>query len=142
MATGSHGNSGKLEVSELLVILGELTLSLEHGDTDFGLVIRSSGENLGLLGWDGGVSVNQTSKDTTHSFDTEGKRSNIEKQNVLDVTGQDGTLDGSSDGNGLIRVHLPVGLFIEEIMDELLDLWHSCRTTNEDDFVDLVLGKT
>lgn len=72
VATGSHGNASEVEVSKLLVVLSEFTLTLKNCDTDLGLVISSRGESLGLFGGNGGVSGNETGKDTSHSLDTEG----------------------------------------------------------------------
>ena len=58
-------DTNKLEVSEQLVVTDELTLSLVDLDLDSGLVISGGGEDLGLLGWDGGVAVGERSHDTT-----------------------------------------------------------------------------
>lgn len=87
MTTGSHRDTGQLEITELLVILSEFTFALEHSDTDFSLVISSGGESLGLLGRNCSVSSDQTSENTSHSLDTQRQRSNIEEENVLYVTG-------------------------------------------------------
>ena len=40
--TGSHGDALKIEIAQLLVVLGELTLTLQHRDADLGLVVGSS----------------------------------------------------------------------------------------------------
>ena len=45
-----------------------------------GLVVGVSGEDLGLLGGDGSVSVDEDSHDTTNGPDTEGGRSNFEQE--------------------------------------------------------------
>src|SRR5690606_2564043 len=66
---------------------------------------------------------------------------NIEKKNLLSlgrsVTRKDSSLDGSTVGDGLIWVDGLVWLLsVEEVRDELLDLWNTGGSTNEDDLVD------
>ncbi len=62
------------------------------------------------------------------------------------VTRKDGGLDGSAVRNSLIWVDGLVGLLaVEEVGDELDDLWDTSGTTDKDDLVDvglLVLGIT
>jgi hypothetical protein len=48
------------------------------------LVIRIGGESLGLLGWNSGVSLDKGSHDTSGSLNTQGQRSNVKKQKILD----------------------------------------------------------
>ena len=49
-------------------------------------------------------------------------------------------LDCGTISNSLIRVDgLLKLLAVEEIAQELLDLWNTCGTTNQDDLVDLAL---
>jgi len=47
------------------------------------LVVRVGGEGLGLLGWNGSVTLDESSHDTAGSFDTKGQWSNIEKEKIL-----------------------------------------------------------
>lgn len=131
MTTRSHRDTGQLKITELLVILSEFTFALEHCDTDFGLVISSGGESLGLLGRNGSVSADQTSKNTSHSLDTQRQWSNIEEENVLYVTGQDSALNSSTDSDGFVGVDGTVGLFAEEGLDEFLNFGHTGGATNE-----------
>lgn len=130
-----------------MVILGHGSFTFEDLNEDTGLVISISGEGLGLLGGDGGVSGDEDSHDLTSSFDTHGKGGNVEKEDVLDVfgsrTSQDSSLDGSTVSDGFIGVDGSVGfLTVEEFLDKLDDLGDTGRTTDEDDFVDGVLGHT
>lgn len=97
---------------------------------------------MGFLGWDGGVSVDQSSEDSSHGLNTQGKWSNIEKKNIFNISSQDCTLNGSSYGDGFIWVHTLVWRFTEELRNAFLNLWHSSHTTNEQNLVDFVLGKT
>ena len=139
--TGSHGNTLKIEVTELFVILGELTLTLKDGDTNLSLVVSGSGEHLALLGWDGRVSGDQPSEDTAHGLNTKRKRSNIKEEDILDIASKDGALDGSTDCNGFIRVHTSVRLLAEEVLDSLTDLGNTAGATNHENFVDASLGQ-
>mmetsp|Transcript_63863 Transcript_63863/g.73238 ORF Transcript_63863/g.73238 Transcript_63863/m.73238 type:complete len:178 (-) Transcript_63863:964-1497(-) len=102
------------------------------------------GEGLRLLGGDNGVSGNDLSEDTTDGFDTQGQGSDIEQQNttnsLIRFRSQDTSLNGSTIGNGFIRVNTSVGfLSVEEVLDQLLDLGDSGGTTNKNNFVDISL---
>jgi hypothetical protein len=141
VATGSHGDASQLEVTELLVVLRELALTLQNSDTDLGLVVCSSGEGLGLLGGDSGVSSNKTGKNATHGLNTEGQGSHIKEQNVLDITSEHSTLDSSANSDCLVGVNTTVGLLAEEALNEFANLGHTSGATNEQHFVDLVLGE-
>ena len=67
---------------------------------------------------------NQLGEDTASSLDTEGKRANIDKNNVSCSFGarEDSTLNGGTVSDGLIRVD-PLGRFLatEELLEELLN---------------------
>jgi len=143
--TGCGRDSDKVELSELMVISGHLTLTLENLNFDAWLVINSGGEFLHLLGGDGGVSGDDDGHDGSVGLNTLGKRGDIEEEEILDglgtLTGEDGGLDGSTEGDGLIGVDGSVKLLAaEEVLEHGLDLGDSSGTTNKDDFVDLVLG--
>ena len=139
--TVGRGDTDKLEVAEHLVVLDELTLTLEDLDLDGGLEISSGGEDLGLLGGNSGVAVDQTSEDTTEGLDTEGEGSDIEEEKVLDLTGEDGTLDSGTDGNSLIGVDGLGRVTAEDGLDGLGNLGHAGHTTNEDDLLDVLGGE-
>jgi hypothetical protein len=105
------------------------------------LVISVGRENLRLLGGDSGITLDERSHDTASGFNTERERSNIEKKKILGllggITSKNGSLDGSTIGNSLIRVDGLIGLLtVEEIRDHLLYLGDTGRTTNKDDIVD------
>lgn len=133
----SGGNANKLEVAQHLVVTDELTLTLVDLDLDSGLHVSSGGEGLGLLGGDGGVAVDQTGEDTAEGLDTEGKRSDIEQENVSDLTSQDGTLNSGTNGNSLVGVDGLGGLTAEEGLDGLSDLGHTGHTTDQDDILNV-----
>jgi len=139
---GGRGDTREGEVTNELVVTDQLTLTLVDTDLNGGLASGSSREDLGLLGGNGGVSVNQSGEDTTEGLNTERKGSNIKEKNVLNLTGKNGTLNGSTNGNSLIGVDRLIGLLAEERLDGLGDLGHTGHTTDEDDLINLVSLKT
>jgi len=145
--SGGRGDTIKVEFTQQVVVLGHGSFTFEDLDEDTRLVISVSGEDLLLLGGDSSVSGDKDSHDTTSSFDTVGKRSDIEQQEVLDgfvtLTGKNGSLDSSTVSNSFIGVDGSVGfLTVEEVSDQLNDLGDSGRTTDQDDVVDEILGDT
>lgn len=137
--TVGRGDTDKLEVAQKLVVADELTLTLVNLDLDGALEISSGGEDLGLLGGDSGVTVDQTREDTTEGLDTERKRGNIEQEKVSDLTSENGTLDSGTNGNSLVRVDGLGRVTTEDALHRLGDLGHASHTTDEDDLLD-VLG--
>ncbi len=56
--------------------------------------------------------------------------------------GQDGSLNGSSVGNGFVGVYASVGLFsVEEVLEKLDDFGDTGRSSNQNHFVDLVFAE-
>ena len=111
------------------------TLTLVNLDEHTGLAVGVGGEDLRLLGVDGGVSLDKGSHDTTGSLDTEGERSDVEQEKVLDflrgVPGEDRSLDGSTVSDSLIRIDALVELLsIKEVGDEFDDPWDAGGTTD------------
>lgn len=143
----SWWNTSELELSEEMVVLGHLSLSLVDHDHDRWLVIAGGGESLGLSSWDGSVSINDVGHEGSFSLDTHGKWGNIEEEelggHLTTVTGENGTLNSGSVGNGLIWVDSLVELSsTEEISKKRLNLWDSSGSTYQNDLVNLVLSKT
>ncbi len=136
--TVGRGDTNELEVAEELVVLDELTLTLVDLDLDSGLEISGGGEDLGLLGGDGGVTVDQTGEDTAQGLNTEREGGNIEKEKVLDLTGENSTLNSSTDGDGLIGVDRLGGVTAEDALDGLSDLGHAGHATDEDNLLNLL----
>ena len=74
-----------MEDAEALVVAGKLTLALQDIDLNRGLVIRSSGEDLALVGRNGGVALNDLGADAAQSLNAEAQRGDIQQQQALDV---------------------------------------------------------
>lgn len=134
------GNSAQIELSQKLVVSGHLSLSLEDSDGDDSLVVGSSRVNLGLLGGNGGVSLNHLGHNSSQGLNSQREWSNIDEEDILDGSLHDSSLDGSSDGDGFIGVDGFVWGLSEELLDEFLDLGHSGHTSDQDDFLDFFLG--
>ena len=77
-SSGSGSNTVQTELSEGLIILGELTLTLYYVDIYCGLIISSGREDLALLGRNGCISLNQSGSNTTHGLDRQRQRSYIQ----------------------------------------------------------------
>lgn len=143
--TRSRRNTSKLELAEEVVVLGALTLTLEDLDKDTRLVVGEGGEDLGLLGGDGGVAGNELGHHTPSGLDTHGEGSDVKQQNLVGrlgagVTGENGSLDCGTVGDSLIGVDGAVGLLAVEVVgDELLNAGDTGGATDEDDLVDLAL---
>jgi hypothetical protein len=139
---GGGGDTGKSEVTDQLVVSNKLSLTLENSDLDGSLTLSGGREDLGLLGGDRRVSVDESSEDTTESLDTKRQRSNIKQEDISDLTGKNSTLDRSTNGNSLIGVDGLVGLLAKDGLDSLNDLGHSGHTSNEDNLINLGRGDT
>jgi len=140
-------DSLKVEFTENMVILGHLSLSFKDLNEDTWLVLSIGGESLGLFGWDGGVSLDNISHNSSSGLDTLGKWCNIEEKELLSLlvtlSGKDGSLNGSTESDGLIWVDgLVEVLSVEEIGEHRLNLWDSGGSTDEDDLVDLTFTNT
>jgi len=139
------GDAVEVELSEEMVILGHLTLTLANLDVNGGLVVNLGGEGRGLLGGDASVPGDEHGHDTADGLNTLGKGCNIEEKEILDhiatLTHEDSSLDGSTEGNSLIGVDGAVeGLAVEEVAEHGLNLGDSGGATNKDDLVDLRLA--
>ena len=142
--TRSRGDARELGLAEEVVVLGPSTLTLVDLDQDTGLVVGVGREDLRLLGGDGGVTLDEGGHDTTSGLDTEGKRGNIEEEEILGllggVTRENGGLDSGTVGDSLIGVDGLAGLLaVEEVGDKLDDTGNTGGTTDEDDFVNVGL---
>ena len=78
--TGSKGDVGEFEFSEESVVLGTGTFTLVNLDEHTRLVVGAGGEDLGLLGGDGGSSLDESGHDTTSGPDAEGDRGDIKQE--------------------------------------------------------------
>ncbi|TVU19701.1 hypothetical protein EJB05_35868, partial [Eragrostis curvula] len=139
-AAGRRRDAGQLELAEEVVVLGPGALSLVHLDQDAGLVVGVGGEDLLLLGRDGGVPGDQHGHHTTGGLQTQGQRRDVEQQQVLHflvaLAAEDGGLDSGAVRHGLVGVDaLAELLAVEEVLEQLLHLGDTGGAANEDDVV-------
>ena len=94
----------------------------------------------GLLGGDGGSTVDQFGHDSSDSLNTLRKRSNIQQQNlrsgISSLSGQDSSLNSSSVSNSLIGIN-PLGGFLssKEFRDETLYLGNTAGSSNKNNII-------
>ena len=128
----------QLEHPELLVVRRDLALALVDLDLHGGLVVLGGGEDLGPLGRDRRVPLDELGHDAALGLDAEGQRGDVEEQDVLDLALEDTGLERGADGDDLVRVDALVGVLAAgQLLDELGDGRHAGGATDENDVVDL-----
>src|SRR5699024_10519480 len=65
-AARSGSDAAQLEAAQGLVVSSHFPLALEHVDLNGGLAVSGGGENLALVGGDGGVAVNEPGEHAAH----------------------------------------------------------------------------
>ena len=99
-----------MEAAEGLIVSRHLALALKHVDLNGGLVVGSGGEDLALLGGDGGVALDELGAHAAEGLNAEGQRSDIQQEDVLDVAAENAALNGRADSDALIGVDALEGL--------------------------------
>ena len=123
-AARSRREAGQLECPEPLVVRRHLALALVHLDEHRRLVVVSGGEDLGPLGRDGRVALDEPRHDAALGLDAQRQRGHVEQQDVLDLALEHAGLESSADGDDLVRVHALVGLLAGLRLHELGDGRH------------------
>src|SRR5664279_904842 len=95
--TGSRRDTGELEGAQTLVVLSDLALTLEYLDENRGLVVIGGGEDLGTLGRDGRVALDELSHEPTFGLNTQGQRSHVNQQDILAIALQHAGLQARAD---------------------------------------------
>ena len=140
-ATRRRRNTFQVELTQFLVVCSHLALALGDADGHGVLIIVGRGEDLGLLGRDGRVALDQAGEDTTQRLDAQRQRGHVEKQDVFHVTLQDAGLDGGTHGNHFIRVHTLVRILAEEGLHGFLDFRHAGHAADQDHVVNVRCGQ-
>ena len=140
-AARSRGDTNEVELAKILVINGHLTLSLQRLNLYLGLIVHGSGECLLFLGGDRSVSRNELGHHASEGLNAETERGDIKEENILHISLEDAALDGGAHRHDLVRVDTTAGLFPKEIFDRLLNLRHSGHAANQNDLMDVRLGK-
>jgi hypothetical protein len=142
LATGHRRDTGELELSEQPVVPTLRTLALVYGERNSCLVILDGGECPTFVGRDGSVARDNDAEDIALHGNTEREWGNVEKKQVgslvRGLAGEDGSLNGSTVGDGLVGVDRLVQLAaIEELANQGLDLWNPCRAPDKNDIIHL-----
>ena len=130
-------DTDQIELPQKLVVGGHFPLALENADGDRRLAVLGSGEHLAFARRNGGVSVDQAGEDAAQGLDAQTERGDVEKQDVLDVAGEDTALNGGADSHHFVGVDAFVGLAAEKFLDRFVDLGHAGHAADKDDFADL-----
>ena len=88
------------------------------------LVVGGGGEHLAFAGGNGGVALYQPGHHPAQGLDAQRKRGDVQQQHVLDVAHQHAALDAGAQRHHLVGVHPAVGLLVEHLLDNVLDLGH------------------
>ena len=120
-----------------LVVLREVTLALVDLDHHRRLVVIRRGEDLGALGRDRGVPLDDLGEHATLGLDAEAQRGDVEQQHVLDLALQHTGLQAGAQGNDLVGIDALVGLLAAgQLLDQLNDGRHPGGATDQDHVVD------
>ena len=136
-APGSGGDAVQAEHAQGLVVFGKFTFALEDVDLNGGLAVRGGGEDLGFLGGDGGVALNDLGEHAAQGFQAQGQGGNVQKQQALDLAAQNAALDSRANCNALIRVQVLGRLFAGNPGNRFLNRNNTGGTANQQDLVKL-----
>ena len=104
-AAGCRSDAVELEAAEGLVISSHFPFALQYMHLNRGLAVGSGGEDLALLGGDGGISLDELGEHAAHGLNTQRQRGDIQQQQSLDVAAQHAALNGSAHCNALVGVN-------------------------------------
>ena len=133
-------NTDQLKTSQCLIISRHFSLALQDMNTNRRLVVCGSRESLTFSGRNGGVTFNKFRHNTTKSFNSKRKRSNVEKQYILHITGENTSLNRSADGHNFVRIYAFVRFFSKKIFDHFLYFRHSRHPAHQNYFIDILCG--
>lgn len=86
---------------------------------------------LALLCGNCGISVYKFGEDTTQGLNTQREWGHVQQKHVSDVTGQNASLDGCSDGNSLIGIDGLAWSAAKQILNSLLNLHNQTNSLTE-----------
>ena len=136
----SRRNVAQFEAAECLVVGSHRSFTLKNMDVNRRLVVSCCGEYLGLGSRDGGISLDHGCEYAAQCFNTQGKRGNVEEENVLDFAFEYAGLNSCADCNGFIRVD-SLGWFLAELVaDQCLYCRDTGRTADEENLINIGNG--
>ena len=127
----------QVELTERLVGLRHFALALQHMHGHCGLIVVSGREGLLGLGRNRGVLLDQLGHHTAQGLDAQAQRRHVEQQHILDLTAEHTALNGRTDRDRLIGIHILTRLLAEEFTHLLLHLGHTGLATDQQHVIDL-----
>ena len=107
-------------------------------DLDLGLAVGGGGEDLRLLGGDGGVAVDQAGEHAAHRLNAQRQRGDVQKDHALDVAAHDAGLNGRADGNTLIGIDALEAFLAGDGLDGVLHGGDSGGAADQEDLGNVV----
>ena len=128
----------KLERAEQLVVARELAFTLVDLDHHGRLVVVGGREDLGGLGRDGRVALDELRHHAALGLDAEAQGGDVDEQHVLALAPDDARLEGGAHGDDLVGVDALVGLLAAgEFRDDVGDGGHAGGAAHHDHVVDV-----
>ncbi|CAG5074352.1 Similar to NAD-specific glutamate dehydrogenase (Achlya klebsiana) [Cotesia congregata] len=82
-SSGCRRNTRQFKLSKKIVVLGHGTFSLVDLNEHTGLIVRVGGESLGLFGWNGSVTLDQSSHHASSGLNSKRQWRNIQQKKIL-----------------------------------------------------------
>ena len=136
-AAARRSDAVQMEAAEALIVSRHLALALKDVDLNGGLVVSGGGEDLALLGGDGGVALDELGAHAAESLDAEGQRSDVQKEDALDVAAENAALNGRADSDALIGVDALEAFLADQGLDHLLNCGDTAGATDQQDLGDI-----
>ena len=109
-------------------------------DFNGGLIGLGRAENIGLTNWNRRVSRNQHLHQTTDGLQPQGEGCDVVEQEIPQFPSQNSSLDGSSDGHHLIRIHRLAGVKWHKGAHQLLHHRHTGGASHQHHIIDVIRG--
>lgn len=106
-------------------------------DLNRGLIILRGRIDIRFAGRNRRVPLDHLGHHPSERLDSEGKGSDIEQQDILDVTGDDPRLYGRSQSYRFVGIHAGVRFLSEKLFNLLYDERHPGGSSDQDDLLDL-----
>src|SRR5437870_12788652 len=94
-----------MECPQVLVIARKGALPLQNLDLHPRLIVAVGRKNLRFTSRNRGITRNHRRSHATGGFNRQGKRSNVEYENVLEVSFKEAALNSCANRDYLVRIH-------------------------------------
>ncbi len=131
-------DAAKFERAQELVVAGKLAFTLVDLDHHRRLVVIRGREDLGGLGRDGSVALDELRHHAALGLYAEAQGGDVDEQHVLALATDDARLERGAHGHHLIGVDALVGLLAAgELLDDVGHCGHTGRAAHHDNVVDV-----